>query len=224
MKSIRELRGQHPGEDIYVLGSGGSLNFLDRCFFDGKVTVAVNSSARAWGLTPSYVVVKEHREEADPNLDAFPNTPVVISRYIAGGGASPGAHQANFSHPNAYVFDHLPNEVAAFQADRHWPADPDMLVVSWSTITSAMHFAAYLGAKNIILVAHDCGQVGDNAYVNGYGAQADLEWLMRIESQSLDVRQELERRYGVRVYSLSPFLTPNLDGVPYLGRNRINLP
>ena len=36
-----------------------------------------------------------------------------------------------------------------------YPADG--LVVSHSTITSAMHLAAYMGAATVILAGHDCG-------------------------------------------------------------------
>ena len=75
-----------------------------------------------------------------------------------------------------------------------------------STITSAMHFAAYLGASTIFMVGHDCGQLGEAAYVAGYGkAEAamgysvqQVEWLIALERQSRAVKAQLVERSGVR--------------------------
>lgn len=219
---IAQFRGVHAGQDVYILGAGPSLNYLDPAFFDGKTVVAVNSSARTFGIRPAYVVVKEHVEEAVPNAQAFPDVPIICSR-----GPYGNADQAwpEFDQPNVYVYDHLPNRATEFDAIRDWPTDPDSLVVSMSTITSAMHFAAYSGAANILVVGHDCGRLGDDLYVTGYPDAEPAwmpEWLQSIERQSLAVKRELVRRYGCRVYGLSPFITPNLDGVAYRGSNRIN--
>ena len=48
MRFIEELRDRHKGEEIWVLGSGKSLDEFPGGFFDDKLTIAVNWSA--WGL------------------------------------------------------------------------------------------------------------------------------------------------------------------------------
>ncbi len=48
MRFVEELRGRHEGEEIWVLGSGRSLDDFPAGFFDDKTTIAVNWSA--WGL------------------------------------------------------------------------------------------------------------------------------------------------------------------------------
>ena len=223
---IRRFKNRHKGGDIYVLASGGSLNYFDVDYYKNKRVIAVNSAARIWGLpNPRYIVVKEHKEEALPNLEAFPEADIICSRGPY--GYTNGDNAVDFTDEQRVVlFDHMHNKAGDFDVYRDWPDDPDSLVVSMSTITTAMHFAAYMGAANIIVVGHDCGRMGDELYVKGYEDQQPEwlpGWLAAIERQSLAVKRELVRRYGCRIYGLSPFITPNLDGVPYVGgSNRIN--
>ncbi len=98
----------------------------------------------------------------------------------------------------------------------------DMIVVSYSTITSAMHVAAYLGARNIILVGHDCGYVDGKKNFDGYpepilGRISGFydRFLGSIEPQSIAVRERLRDVYGCCIYSLNPFLNFQLEGHSY---------
>ena len=222
MRSITELRDAHQGADIYVIGSGGSLNYLDPGFFDGKITVGVNNVAARW--MPCTYGVTKYDEDARRVLEV-PGVKVVVPRNQLG---NVRLATIEIDSPDCYRFGHVMNRDERFDPARDWPTDPDHLVVSWSTITSAMHFAAYLGAANIIMVGHDCGQVGDQVNVSGYyganeGADAQLALVTQFEPQSLKVKAQLQERYGVRVYSLNPFLNFNLDGVPFRGaHNRVN--
>lgn len=212
-RSIREFRNRHAGEDVYVIAAGGTLNYLDPKFFANKTTIAVNLVAIHWAIDPTYIVTKYH-EHGEENAARFPDVPVIIPRFQWG----------NLNEPETtldlYVFDHIMNQGEHFDATRHWPSRPDDLVVSWSTITTAMHFAAYIGAATVVMVAHDCGQLGDQLYVKGYAVGLDPQ---SFEAQSIAVKKQLIERYGVRVYSLSPFINYNLEGVPYIGTNLINL-
>jgi hypothetical protein len=211
-----------------VLGAGASLDHLDPAWFSGKITVAVNEVASTWGIRPSYVVLKEFAESLLIAASDPPDVPIVCSRFPYGDphrGFPPIDETPYLALDNLYVFDHLPNRSGDFDAARDWPADDGSLVVSMSTITSAMHFAALLGASTIFMVGHDCGQLGEAAYMKGYGkAEAamgypvqQVEWLIALERQSRAVKAQLVERYGVRVWSVSPFLSPRLDGIPYNG-------
>jgi hypothetical protein len=104
------------------------------------------------------------------------------------------------------------------------------LYVSWSSITSAMHFGAYLGAKNIIMVAHDCGELDDKSWVDGYvydtwdktKVEEAKERNKQFEIQSIAVKGKLKQLYGCNVYSLNPFINYNLEGVKFRSYNEIN--
>lgn len=225
VKSVTVFQGRHRGEDVYVLGAGASLNYMDREYFGGRVVVTVNEVAQTWGIVPSYIVLKEHAESVKLAAQSFPETPLIVSRHAYGDphrGFPPIDETPLVMLPNLYVFEHGPNRAAAFDVSRDWPANPDEMVVSMSTITSAMHFAAYLGARTIHLVGCEGGKKGDSTHFAGYGQVerslgydvAGRDWLRMAEPQSRAVKHALEARYGVRVYTLSPFLDFRLRGVP----------
>lgn len=217
---MNALRGRHAGDDVWVIGSGASLDFLDPAFFRDRITIGVNLVSLAYVET-RYTVTKYHDVARRVAL-ARPASTVVVSRHLHG---NLDERTADDLPAGVVVFDHAHNRGEEFRAATDWPAGEDELVVSWSTITSAMHLAAHLGAANVILAGHDVGALGGRTHVTGYpepvnhGQWApypdERAWLARIEQDSIDVRSELRRRYGCRVLSLSPFLTPNLDGIAY---------
>jgi hypothetical protein len=234
LKSVRIWSNRHRGADVYVLGAGASLDHLDPAWFAGKITVAVNEVASTWGIKPSFTVLKEFAESLLMAAANHPDVPLIVSRHSYGDpgrGFRPIDETPFMALPNLYVFDHLPNRSGDFDAARDWPSDDGSLVVSMSTITSAMHFAAYLGAGTIFMVGHDCGQLGDAAYMKGYGkaeaamgyAVQNVDWLIALERQSRAVKAQLRERYGVRVWGLSPFISPDLEGTPFRGTNVLNL-
>jgi hypothetical protein len=212
--SITQFRDRHRGEDIYVLGAGNTLSYLDPRFFDNKVTIGVNLVPKIW--RPTTYAVSKYGHHANEVAEAFPEMQVIAPTYEWG---NRNAWPITSDLPNVHIFDHRMNPGEHFDAVAHWPDDPDFLVVSWSTIATAMHFAAYLGAASIIMVAHDCGQLGEKLYVGDYPQGLDPQ---PFEVQSIGVKHELERRYGARVYSLNPFLNYALEGTPFVGSVRIN--
>ena len=220
MPCIDLLQDRHPDSTIYVIGAGGTLNFLDPAFFRGQLVIAINEVASHWPIAPQYIVTKYH-EIADEKAASFPDVAIIVPRFQYGNRSQP---ERAFDQPNVYRFDHVTNHGQDFDASRHWPEGPGDLVVSWSTITTGIHLGAYLGASTLILVGHDCGQLGDKNYVDSYRpGLTDENWFTTIENQSIGVKKELVRRYGTRVYSLSPFINYNLEGTPYVGRNLINV-
>ena len=226
-QTIADLLGVLEGQTVVVLGAGG-LDYMRPRALSGLTVISVNSSARKWGLTPQYVVVKEHLEEAVPNAEAFPGVPIICAAGPYGNAERPELP----SIPDLYTFEHLTNNSAEFDVYRDWPTDPDSLVVSMSTITSAMHFACYAGAKVILVAGLVCGTLEGRTHYKGYGHPGDIDgdqppwmadWLAKTERQALAVRRELVRRYDVDILGLSPWITPELDGLTYRSpSNRIN--
>jgi hypothetical protein len=101
------------------------------------------------------------------------------------------------------------------------------LVVSYSTITTAIHLAAYMGAKTIILVGHDCGTLDGNMNCKNYHTPQTLgivwknpgqyaNWVsQKIEGQTIQLKHMLKEKYGCSIYSLNPFINFNLEGHVY---------
>ena len=41
-KTIQELKDIHKGEDIWVIGAGSSMNYINPSFFENKICISVN--------------------------------------------------------------------------------------------------------------------------------------------------------------------------------------
>lgn len=211
----RDHRGRCLDEDVYVLGSGPSLNHVPARFFDGKAVVSTNHGCTFAGITPTYLVTKYHRHAREYGL-THPGIPVVVTRHDTGNHRNPVIGDFD-----GIVVDHNHN-VDGDWTPEMWPTDPHALVATWSTITTAMHWAAYLGAANIIMVGHDCGRIDDVGRIPGYRdasrgpvdppGDADSFMWQAFDAQSRMVKAELIARYGVTVTSLNPFLNVNMEG------------
>ena len=147
-KKISELKEIHTGEDVWVLAAGPSMNYLDPSFFENKVTVGVNRICKFFSC--DYVVAKDGRGFFEILENSNHDTKLVLSKHESG-----NLYQnLNNCEREHYIFEHpaKPGENPDISCIRK---DSDKIVVSYSTITSAIHFAAYLGAKNIIVCAPD---------------------------------------------------------------------
>lgn len=219
MPDLRELKNKHAGQDIWVLGSGPSMNYVDPAFFDNKITVSVNFGFRRfrcdylvaktpWGLDERY----QPGEELDLTQEPYTlNSALVVSRNSLGAIAG----FPNVLPPGAYVFDHSPN-LGPVDPDVTWIGkDVDALVVSFSTITSALHLAAYMGAANIMLCGCDGGILDGKDRFDGYrdtSYTADRAYYRTFCRQNRIVSDRLQDVYGCRVYGLNPWLDLTLEG------------
>jgi len=219
METIKKFKDIHKGEDIYIIASGKSLDFIDETFFDDKILIGVNQAYKK--IWCDYLVRKETKFIKD-SLDS--ESIVFVSEYDSG-NLNSGENKLNtnkIEHDNLYYFEHLDNghtniDTSIFGTDK--------IVVSFSTITSAIHIAAYMGAKNIILVGHDCGTIdGEMTFKGYYNSIKDTpwqdwkqykNWLKVIESQTIIVKNGIKKHYGSNVLSLNPFVSLNLENHIY---------
>lgn len=243
VKGIESLRGVHAGQDIYVLASGKSLDHVPKSFFDGKVTVGVNQVYK-W-LTPTYLV----RKETEMLKEALVGTPKTTTHVVSRGNAG-DANTANADFvatwlksgtvdaSNVVVFDHDPN-AWMLRKPLTLPDADSKLVVSFSTITTAIHLAAVLGAANIVLVGHDCGTLDGHTNIAGYHTPTSLalawgphpdtaktsytNWLGVIERDTVRLRGLLKDVYGCNVVSLNPFVNFRLEGHAYVPSSSLSL-
>lgn len=216
-KSHINLKNKHLGEDIYVAGSGPSLNFLNSDFFTNKIVIGANRVCKY--INCSYVVSKDLRGFKELKKHLKGATP-IISRYESG-GFHLGENNPDF---DCYIFDHPPFGPNGLNPRLEFVGG-DGIVISYSTITSAMHLAAYMGAKNIILVGHDCGTIDGELTVKDYYEavkpdQGSLEgykaWLTQsIEQHSIDLKKRLIEVYNCNIVSINPFINFGLEGHLY---------
>jgi hypothetical protein len=209
--SAIELKNIHPDSDIWVIASGSSTGFIEPDFFDNKISIGVN---RVWMRYPTtYIVVKEGVVLQDA-INKGNGAKVIASKYNCGQVGS----RLNKAHGDFYYFEHRNNGLERVDLEA---VGGDEIVVSFSTITSAMHMAAYMGAKNILLVGHDCGFIDGMINFEGYpdnlmkSEQFYRDFLSRIEPQSILVRDKLQEVYNCNIYSLNPFLNLGMEDHSY---------
>ena len=208
-KTIEELRDKHQGKDIYVLGSGATLNHINPSFFKNKIVVGVN---RIYKFFKCDYLVKIHHTETE---EAIRNGQTVVTAKQDCGLTN----TLNLFHTDKeyYVFNHRKNQggqLSIIDLD-----SPDELVVGASTISSAIQFAYFLGAVNIILVGHDCGTIDGVKRIEGYYNEKEIAKSNEVEQGFFDMaeKQTLQlvkeiRKKGVGVYSISPFINLQLEG------------
>lgn len=227
MKSVYELKDIFAGQDVYLLGSGASLRYIDKSFFDDKNTVCVNDVAFHYLPTAKVSVTKYHFTAIEL-AEKFPDMKIVAS---SGHQGAPGAGALPEGYDNIYQFLHNPNRGEATAVRSSFPKEDGYLLASWSTITSAMHFCAYAGAKNIIIAGLDSGSIDGESWVEGYptGAVEDektkkenIKRNMDFEQQSIIAKEVIKELYGCNIHSLNPFINFNLEGHKYRGANSIN--
>lgn len=227
MKHLKQFKNIHVGKDIYVIASGKSVDYIDETFFNNKITIGMNQVFKK--IKCDYLV----RKEAELIEEVLQQVHVSTIHFISK-GACGSCHPNNIKRTklvlqhvdmsNIVVYDHLQNNGPA--PIQTLPQD-DMLVVSHSTITSAIHLAAYMGAKNIILVGHDCGSINGECNFIGYhskdtykiawsnGKDDYLQWLKSIEDNTICLKNLLQQKYKCNIYSLNPFINFNLEGNRY---------
>jgi len=215
---LEDFKGVHDGETIFVFGSGATLNYLAPSFFDDMICVATNFCGSVFGLSRYYVFSHYHFEEdqiSEAKLDE------TIAMFIPERAHGTDAEFPGFM-PKVVTFPTTTGRPgASFNPfGKDWPTLDNSLVIGSSGIHGAMHLAAYMGAKFIVLVGADCGTLGGAHRIKGYGL-GDTPWEL-YESNLRDMKQRLFDIYGCHVYSLNPFVNYSLEGTQYRGAASIN--
>ncbi|CAB5217050.1 hypothetical protein UFOVP199_37 [uncultured Caudovirales phage] len=204
------FKDSRKGETIWVLGSGASLNHISRDFFFDKTCVCVNNVGITLNLPEFYTVTHYHRD-AIRVATQRPDLPVIAPVADLGAGGPEESDREPWQR-NVYRFATNPQMFGAFDAQTHWPTDPDALVAGPTSLHMTMHFAAYLGAAHIVLVGADCGLLGDESNFAGYTPGDNP---MEVWQRTLPGVANKIRAAGVSVHSLNPFVNFALEGVPF---------
>ena len=216
-KSIKELKNKHKYQDIWVISAGSSMDYVPKSLFNNKTTIGVNDMIKYFKC--DYLVMKDCMKPkfkgAVDYSDEF-NIPLIFSKYHEGKSLS---SLNKIKNQNSYIFEHNP-KLKPF-LDEIKELKEDEIVNSRSTITSAIHIAAYMGAKNIILCGHDCGVINGNLYYKKYLPGGKHPWsgiehaISKYEDQTAITRDYLKEKYNCNVVSLNPFINFDLEGNQY---------
>ena len=200
---LQQLANTEQGRVAYVIGSGNTAAFFDPAFFEDQLTIGVNHGWAEWLPKVDYMLTKYH-ETAEEWVSSDRVGQLIVSQ-----GHTGQLDKVMAPRKDMLVFNHKPNRVANFTAQDF----PDTgLVVSYSTITSAMHLAAVLGASAIVTVGADCGWIDDKSNIGDYRQSLTEDFATAFELQNRIVANEIRTRYNIPVMCLLPFVTPNMEG------------
>ena len=221
--SILNFKNIHKDKDIYIIASGKSLDFISNDFFLNKITIGINQVYKKFSTT--YLIRKEINLLKQIWKDISSNTINFVSVGQFGGNNSKNIDfiVKNFkNNKNIVLYNHDTNVHDIYNL----PTD-NKLIVSYSTITTGIHLAAYMGAKNIILVGHDCGTLNGEPNFEGYhnnntykiahkeGKKDYIKWLKKIENHTIKLKKLVKDKYSCNIYSLNPFINFGLEGNVY---------
>lgn len=223
MKKLEDYKNIHHNMDIYILASGKSVDFIDNSFFYNKIIIGINQVFKK--IKCNYLVRKENKLLKEV-VDLNPNTIHFISKGNCGSNTDSNLQFVNKhfkNNNNIVIYNHnqnlknIPNTIKE-----------DELIVSQSTITTGIHLAAYMGAKNIILVGHDGGMINGECNFKEYhndetykiawpknGKKDYIKWVKNIENDTILLKKILNKKYGCNIVSINPFINFNLEGNKY---------
>ena len=218
MSRLDTLKDKHPGSTIWVFGSGASVGYLSPRFFDDKICIATNLIADYFDLRAYYLFTHYHYNVLE-NLEK-PGMLAAVTHNVCSSRWHP--NRANLPPEGCVkddaqvIFNYLSDRVAkGGQFDPYKHAKTTEIVFGSSSIHGSMHLAAWMGAKNIVLVGADCGSIDGEHRIDKYPtghAPWDIynQHLMRMKAWLKDT-------YSVEVYSLNPFVNFNLEGHTFRG-------
>lgn len=198
MRYINELKNKYKDSDIYVIGSGKSIDYLPLDYFDNKICIGVNYSYRK--IKCEYTVI-HHLSIADKIIKDN-KTKLVCSMHER---CRYDEQQVVINAPH-YRYNHFNNE---FHIINYAALDKeDMLICGNTTGINAIGLAYHLGAKNIILVGFDNGSINNETnYIGYYDKKDDYQHIHSISTaHTLEEVQSHFRTIGVNIVTLSPFI------------------
>jgi len=209
---VERLKDIHRGQDIYVIGSAASMNHVRPSFFENKVAISVNYAYRQF---PCEWVVTKDLCQTEYNEVGHR---LITSDYLW--GIYREKQQVFYGQEPYFVFTHVDNLTDEIDLD---VIGSEKIFVGKSSLTSAMHVAAHMGAANIILCGVDGGTLdGELQYHDYYnrvkdpaGIETYHKFVASIMWQTRAVRDRLHAVYGCNVYSLNPFIGFDLEGHKY---------
>ena len=208
---LKALKNAHALEDVWVVASDASVDYFPAGFFEGRTVITVN-----YAHVPARYCVSKNDEPTTATrgsdwltveANANPDTLFVVSKHRNGDLYRPKSHV-----PDAVIFDHHQNQVQAFNAQTHIPDDTNMLLVSYSTIGSALHLAAFMGARTCFVAAGSGGVFGEEAYRASYHAKTTNTVVEAASRQTQPICDELQRRYGTQFVTVLPWGNLRLGG------------
>jgi hypothetical protein len=210
---LADLKDTRKGETAWVIGSGPSLNFIDPEFFDDKLCVVPNFVGQTLQLKNYYFYSNYHSDAEKVMNETQVIAGVVLAKDTLSQASWGGDVPDNLAFSEATSYAPPGSSWDPYKM----PPPEEQLVYGSSGIHGTIHLAAHLGAKDIILVGVDAGVIDGAEQVFGYPTAAQRFSFRVWNDHTIILKRWLGEQYGVRVYSLNPFINLNLEGHTFEG-------
>jgi len=210
IQNIEILRGSEKGKDIYVIGSGRSIDYIPDTFWEGKVVIGVNSVPNR---VPCKYLISHHYFVLQPFIDSGKSI-VVTSHAEMGIMDSTAEDWVKPTWYNEvltgdyYVYRHLNQQFT--RIDLSVFDTPGYLVTGGSIITTALHFAYFLGASSILCAGVDGGTLDGEINYAGYTPETPNQHPSNVSHQLKKMANAIRGR-GIPVVSINPFINFTLE-------------
>ncbi len=157
-KSIQELHQKYTGQDIYIFGTGPSLFNVNPEDYKDKICFGINYSFEIMPyMDYVFVHVIEVYEKVKKLINneklILPDT--LVRQFIPNAKNTKSPHRIQTSNDKAYIYS-LQNPYEKNIHNKHVNLTANTSMFCWSTTThSAIHLAAYMGARNVYLLGVD---------------------------------------------------------------------
>ena len=215
VKLVNELIGAEKGKDIFIIGSGRSLDFLPDNFFDGRVVLGVNGAYQhhpvKYNICHHHQVVQDMiNQSKDRKFKVITSEfwTCVIHSHLEGWRGYPYSHDETLTG-DYYIYKHL-NQTYTVIDLSVWDM-PDYLVAGGTIVTTAIQFAYRLGARAIWLAGCDGGAIDGEWNRLEYKLKTNPDHFYHTQDQ-LRIMANKVRSCGVPVVSVNPFIDFGLEG------------
>jgi hypothetical protein len=194
--------------DVYVLGSGSSLDYVKPSFFKGKTVIGINHIHKLFPVTYG---ISNHSTVVQGMIDnhVLGICPEWDMGIYGRKRANLKGNYCTFKHKNNFLYIFDQRHIGYEDIDFSDFDNPESLIVG-ATTSSAIHLAQRIGATTIILCGIDNGMIDGKIGVKKYPA-TNPQHIIDFEPQ-LKIVCNFIRSKGVGIYSLNPFINLNLEG------------
>jgi len=212
IRSVKELRNKHKYEDVWILGSGSSLNFIAPEFFTNKLVIGVNWMYRHF--TCDYLVVHHHEIVKQICLERALDQ--LFFKLVVSEFQCCAFKDGQYAFPDAeiYIYKH---EDQGYMVNNYRPLiipTADKILSGGTTVIDAVGLAIHMGCRNIMLCGCDGGGIDNETnirnYYREYSKSDQIGHSVRSLQIIIELRDEL-KKYGINIYTLSPFMGLGLE-------------
>jgi len=194
---INELYGKHK-EDVYIIGSGPTMDYFDKKFFEDRITITLNNMYKYF---PCNYMITHHHEIVQKAINS--GLPVITSEYCTCNTVNP---RHNFTG-EYYVYTHTNQGYTEVDLSQF-----GVKIGSAGTpAVAALQIAYLMGATNIILCGCDGGSLDGLNNYSAYREPSQVGHPGRVQ-KAIEKTANRIRQEGVGVYSIIPFVNPTFEG------------